>query len=131
MGLASIFDDHHPVLRSEFQNQVHRRRQAVKMDGENGAGAGGDRAGDLGGVKVGGARVNIHKYRSRAHIQNRFDGRDKRVGGGDHLIPGLDAQRQQRQVQGAGAGIYRNAMLDATESGEFPLEFLHLFTQNK
>src|SRR5260370_37400172 len=71
-------------------------------------------------------RVNIDENSSSAGVVNGGDGGDKSERNRDDLIPRPDAQSQQSQMEGAGAGIHGHPVTGSAIPGKtwfksFPL----------
>ena len=90
------------------------------MHGEDGPRARGYGRRDFAGVDVGRARVDIHEHGLGAGIGNRFRRGDKSVRRGNDLVARLHAHPQQRQMQGAGPGIHRHAVLARHSRRQIP-----------
>jgi hypothetical protein len=75
--------------------------------------------------------VDVDEDRPGAGVVDRGRGRDEREGHGDHLVAGADAGGQQREVQGAGAGVDADALGRAAVRGELLLERGHLAAERE
>jgi hypothetical protein len=90
-------------------------------------GAGGDAPFQQLRIQVKGARIHIHKHRTRPHPADGGSRGKKTKGAGEHLIPRLDAQSLQSQHQGIGTGIAADGLQGATPQklGKLLLKALH------
>ena len=80
---------------------------AVEVDRQDRLGARRDGGLDVGRVDRERRRVDVDEHRRGAAVVDGRHGGDERVRRRDDLVAGADAGGQQRQVQGAGAGVGR------------------------
>src|SRR5690606_27269482 len=78
-----------------------------------------------------GNRVDIDEYRGRARVTYRLDRGDESERNCDHLITRPDLRRQQRQMQGARAGVHTDPDPRTGERRELLLEFSNLTSQSE
>ena len=88
------------------------------MDAENGSGPFGDRVFNESRVEIEGIRLDVHEHGQGAAIADAVRGRDERMADGDDFIAGLDADGQQRQMQGRGAVRNGAGVLGADKGGK-------------
>ena len=131
MRLRGILHQRQPMFATDFQNRVDVERVPVKMDGHHHLGFGGDGALELFRVEIHRPLLDIHIDRLCADIGNRPARRHECVGGGDHFIPRLEAEQQQRNMQGRCPAVEGDAMLRADEGGEIFFELHHVRAQAK
>ena len=62
-----------------------------------------DRRSDRRDVEVERVRVDVDEHGPAPHELDDVRRRGERVGGDDHLVPGPDLEREQREVEGRGA----------------------------
>jgi len=67
-------------------------------------------------INIEGLRIDIDEHGSGAHIGNGFRRGDKSKGGGDHLVPLLDAGGTQSQMQGIRTGAHTDGVLHSAIS---------------
>ena len=73
-------------------------------------------------VDVEGVGIDIDEDRARAEVAHHFGGRGEGERRGDDLVAGPDAEREQREMQRAGAMRDRERVARADIGGEFLLE---------
>ena len=103
---------------ADFEDGAHVAWVAVEVDGEDGAGAGGDAALDVGGISVEGLRVPVGEDRDGVVEDDTEDGADVGGGGGDDFVAGFRVDCGDGGVDSAGAGGGGDGVLGAVEGGE-------------
>ena len=129
MRLAGILDHLEPIALRDLADRVHVSSLTVQVDGQNGLGVRCDLGLDLAHVHQVGVGIDIDKHRSRTGQQDGLGRGDEGVRHGDHLVARSNAHGAQNDVQRAGAVADADAVLDAAELGELPLEGLHVLPQ--
>src|SRR5580698_7810882 len=81
---------------------------------------------DFGWIDIESIRLDIDEYRTRPQVTHDLCGRGKGEGRRDDFIAGADAQREQSEMERAGAMSHRERIASANVSGEFLLELLGL-----
>ncbi len=81
---------------------------------------------DLRRAEVAGPRLAVRQDRPGAGVDDGVDRRAEGERGGDHLVPGADAERQHAQVQSRRARSHRHCIGRLTVGREGGLEFLNL-----
>ncbi len=131
VGLAGVFDHDQVVALGDFEDWIQVCGAAIEMNRDDGLGAAGDGRRDQCGIEVGGGGIDVDEDRSGAGVTDGFGGGDEGVGGGDDFVAGADAGGQQREMQCAGAGVERDAVLDFTVAGEGLLEAGDFFSEDE
>src|SRR5437660_2466701 len=127
VGLTCILDDQKAMMRSYLRDRFEVCRPAIEVHGNDCASSLRDRLFDLLRVYVRGCRINVGKDWSCSRINDRLDGRDKRVRCGDDLIARTNAGREQGKMQGTRSRVHPDAMPHSTVIGKGllePLDFL-------
>ncbi len=117
--------------RGDFADRVHVGRAAVQMNGQDRASSRRDGALDELRIEIAGRGIDIDEDGHGAAISDRFGRGEKRVRRGDHFIVGLNAERQQSQMERRRPAAERDAMPGAAEIREFPLESLDFRAQHE
>jgi hypothetical protein len=91
VGLAGVLEDGYPAAARDVQDRIEVGGAPVEVDGNDGPGAGGERAGDRVRRDVQRLRVHVHEHGPRARRQDRETRERGGVGGGDDLVAGADA----------------------------------------
>ncbi len=110
---------------------IHRGGTAVQMNGENGARSRSDGAGRLFRIEIGGEGNDIGEDGPGTGVEDRFDGGDECVRGGDHLVAQTNSGGEQGEVESAGAGIDGDGEREPGIFGEFALERFDLGTEGE
>lgn len=98
-SLRAILDDVQVVAAGDLQDGIQIRHDPVEVNHENRPCPGGDLPFEIGrlyGVIV---PVDISKDRNGPGKEDAEGGRDKRIGGDDHLVPRSQVESRQRHVQ--------------------------------
>src|SRR6185312_16210511 len=75
-------------------------------------------------------RIDVDEHRARAGVADRRDGGDEGERHGDHFVAVADAGGEQREMQGAGAGVHGDAVIGGVERGELALEQLDFLAED-
>ena len=81
---------------------------------------------DLLEVEIHRNRVDVDQDGPQARESDDVRGRGERVGGDEHLVAGLEPEREDRQVERGGPRGDRDGVLHAARSGEQTLELVDL-----
>ena len=121
-GAGGILDDRQAVPGGDGRDPGQVAGHAHLVHAEDGLGALGDGGLQARRVQVEGVRLDVHEDRGGAAVADAVGGGDEGVADGDDLVARLDADRQQRQVQGRGAARNRAGVGGADQGGEGLLE---------
>ena len=105
-----------------FLEGVHIGRASIEMNRKNCFGARSYGCFCQGGIEICGARIDVRKHNLRAGVRDRFGGGDESIGRGDDFSARPNARGQKREMEGAGAGIERDAVTSFAVIGELLLE---------
>ncbi len=130
-GLRGIFDDAEVVSLGEREDIAHRRGFPIEMDGDDGAGAGGDAPLGIGRVHVKAVGKGIHEDRSGAHVANAGGGRGIGEGGNEHFVAGADAEGHERKGERVGAGGEADGVVHAQIGGHLGFEGLDVGAEDE
>src|SRR6185437_2071293 len=81
--------------------------------------------GELDGIHVVGARVDVDELRPRAGLRDCLRGRDESVRHGEHGVPCADAGGQEREAQRVGTAARADTEFRAAEESELALKGFH------
>jgi hypothetical protein len=122
MRLRRVLQDREPVGICDLGERRHRRGMAVEVHRDDRGRPIVDGCAHGRGFDVEMVRLDVDEHRSRP---GQYDG----VGGGgeterrhDDLVTGSDAQREQSEQEGAGAGAHRDARSSGRMLGELRFE---------
>ena len=76
----------------------------------------------IGGINIEASPNAVAEHGTSAKICDDLGGRGKGVGGQQHFVPRLQADRIQRQLQRGGAGVHRQGVLAPDISGKLLFE---------
>ena len=110
------------VLEHRHAEIGDRRRTPVEVHGDHRAGAVGDRRRGRLEIDRRGVGIDVGEPRGRAGRAHRGGRGHRGEGGHDHLVTGTDAERDQREPQGVGAGRDRDGVTATDERRELGLE---------
>src|SRR5205814_8869080 len=127
--LACILDQQQSVIGCDFSNGTEVCRPAIQMHGNDGTSSFGNCLFNLCGINVCCCGINVSKDRSRSHIADRFDCRNKRICAGDDFIALPHSRREQRQVQSARPRVQADTVLYAAVFSKCVFKLLYFFTQ--
>ncbi len=131
VGLSGVLNDDQLVASRDIENRIHFGALPVEMHQQDGARAAGDRSFDFGGVDVACRRVDIDENRRGADVP---DGGHRGVKGewnGDYFVAGLNAGRQQRQMERTGSGVDGHPVPRAAITGEFLFQRGHFLAADE
>ena len=111
-----------PCRRGDRRDARQVAGHAHLVHAEDGLGARRDGGLETRRVDVEGVRLDVHEDRRGAAVADAVGGGDEGVADRDDLVARLDADRQQRQVQGGGAARDRAGVGGADQGGEGLLE---------
>src|SRR5262245_53469910 len=101
--LGGVLDHFQMVPASDLENRIHVAGLAVEMHGKDGARPRGNGGFDLFGIDHERVFLDVDEDGLGTSRGNSFRGRNERVGGRDHLVPGAEAERMQCQAQRVGS----------------------------
>src|SRR6266850_435925 len=120
-GVRRIFDQQEAVPARELLDLVHAAGAASVVDRQDRTRARGNCGRDQRRIDVARVTLDVNEDRARARVDNGVGRRAERHRRGDHLVAGTNFGHEHREVQGGGAGAYRDGPSDPDV---FPEEFL-------
>src|SRR5689334_6050699 len=123
MRLGGVFQDENTEGTSQFQNRVHVYGMSIEVDDNNSLGSWSDARCYSQRIHIQGPRVAIDQDRRGIAIAHGVDSSDVGQRRYDDLIAWADTKRDQSQVQGRGAIIDSNSVLDSAEVGKCLFKF--------
>jgi hypothetical protein len=133
--LGGILDDRHAVLPADRAEPIVVGALAVEIDGhERGdprafAGQGDDRLFDEIRIDVPAPILAIDEHRDRADVTDRVRGRRERQRRHQHVVPDVDAEHAQRELESGGAARQRDRVLRSDDIAELGLEAVDVRTE--
>src|SRR5262249_1658691 len=129
MRLSRVFNHDELVTAGDLNNWIHLCHKPVQMDRQNRFRPGRDYRLDYIWIHRPAVGIHVDKNRRRAAIKNCRRRRHKCHGDCDHLIPGANSSRKQRQVKRRGPAVECNTIPNTAicrkaflESGHFRAE---------
>ena len=123
--LRRVLDDREPAPVGDPEDRLHRRREPVQMDGEDGGRPRRDPGLDLARVDRERVRVDVGEDGRRELVQRREPARDEAERRDDHLVARPDPERGERELERDGAVRDRHAVGHAAARRPAPLELGH------
>lgn len=120
--LRGVFQDAKIVAGGDFEDRMHVRGAAVKMNGNDGARARSDGALEKPWIDVSGGRIDIDEDWASAAIRDGFRCGEEGIWRGDDFVAGLDAHGEQSEMQRGSSAAQGDAMGGPAEIGKFALE---------
>ena len=122
VGLGGVLDHGQPVPAGDVADPVHRGGMAVEVHRHDRRGARGDRRLDGGRVEAEVVGLDVGEDRAGAGERHRVRRGGEAERRDDDLVARPDAEREQRELQGAGARVHRHARAVLDVLGELGLE---------
>ena len=120
-----VLDHPEAVIARDRHDRIHVRRQAEEVDRDDPDGAGRDLRLDLRDVDVEGLEVDVAEDRARPHVLDHVGRRHPGEGRNDHLVPWLQPECCDGQVERGRARACGQRVPDAGEFLELALELPH------
>ena len=131
VGLAGIFDDNQSAAFCDFQNCLELDGPAIEVYRHDRFGSVGDCPLDLIRIDIRRGWIDIHEHRFSSGVGNRFSSGNKRIRRCDDFIARPDAGCQQCEMQSAGAGIQRHAVLRLAVCGKLLFKLRDLLAEDE
>ena len=130
-GLRAVLHQQQLVILGDPGQRGHVGRLAEQVHWQDRARARRDGRGHGLGIDVEGAGIDVDEHGLGAHVADRLRGGDEREGRGDHLVPGPEIGRAQREVQRVGAGSAGDRVAYPEILGQLVLQCLHVRPENE
>ena len=124
VGMRSILDHLQVVGAGEREDGVHLGALAVEVNGHDRTGAPGQRPLQTGRIERAGLRLDVDQHRDGSGPLDPRNRRHARVGLGDHLVAGSDADGAESDRDRVRPGSDADRVARAATGGEGALELL-------
>src|SRR5205809_2301649 len=114
------------MFPSKWKNAVHVARLATEVNRNDGFGLGSERCRQVVGSHIQGIGLAVDKNGFRAEIKHHLRGCRESHRRENHLIPLLDSNRRQREVESRGSRIDRYGMTATDELAKASFKLLDL-----
>lgn len=131
MGLGYVFKEDEAMVLGEGLEGFGGHHLAVEMDGDNGAGAGGEGGGGLVEIHEGGGPIAVYEDGLASGLFDPQEGGNKGIGGNEHFVTGLEATGFKTEGDRGGAAGYPSAPVPLAIAGEVLLKGLDSLTEDE
>ena len=122
LRLRTVFHHLQPVPLGNRHQRIEVDALAVQMHRDDRFRARRNRRLDLADIHQEVIVADVDEYRRGTKRANGRDRRHRRIGHGNDLVAGLDAQRRQRDVDGVSSAVHADAARNPEIAGHFTLE---------